>query len=92
MAEHQLVLDAITRGDREAARARMTDVVQFALADMRQSLAAGAALGGSQGGPGKTEGAALDASHEARFRLPGLRTPDRDPSRSAALDDTSSAD
>ena len=41
--EHLLLLDAITRRDPEAARSRMTDLVQFALSDMRQSLEAGAA-------------------------------------------------
>ena len=43
MEEHLLVLDAIARRDAPSARLRMTDLVQFALADMRQSLEAGAA-------------------------------------------------
>ncbi|WP_428375712.1 FadR/GntR family transcriptional regulator [Lichenicoccus sp.] len=42
MPEHRLVLDAITRRDPERARARMTELVRFALADMHASLAAGA--------------------------------------------------
>ena len=42
IAEHLLVLDAIVARDAEAARARMTDLVRFALADMHASLQAGA--------------------------------------------------
>ncbi len=42
IAEHLLVLDAIAAGDAEAAHARMTDLVRFALADMHASLQAGA--------------------------------------------------
>ena len=43
IAEHLLVLDAIRQRDPQTARARMTDLVHFALADMRASLEAGAA-------------------------------------------------
>ena len=42
MPEHLLVLEAIRAGEVEAARAAMTDVVRFALADMHASLEAGA--------------------------------------------------
>jgi DNA-binding FadR family transcriptional regulator len=42
IAEHLLVLDAIRQRDSDTARARMTDLVHFALADMRASLEAGA--------------------------------------------------
>ena len=44
MPEHRLVLEAIAARDPEAARAAMTDLVRFALADMQASLEAGAAM------------------------------------------------
>jgi DNA-binding FadR family transcriptional regulator len=43
MAEHLLVLQAIAAHDPELARTGMTELVRFALADMQQSLEAGAA-------------------------------------------------
>ena len=45
MPEHRLVLDAITGRNPDAARARMTELVRFALSDMHASLAAGAGNG-----------------------------------------------
>ena len=43
IADHLRVLDAIAKRDAGAARACMTELVSFALADMQASLAAGAA-------------------------------------------------
>ena len=53
MAEHLLVLQAIAARDPDLARRRMTDLVRFALADMQQSLEAGAAR--RDAGPGHIE-------------------------------------